>query len=53
MTFFCQADGIFEKTVEQSRFEQMHFKQLTLTQFFVSKIITNFAKAALLVEELA
>jgi hypothetical protein len=31
MTFFCRADDIFEKTVEQSRFEQMHFEQLTLT----------------------
>jgi hypothetical protein len=32
MTFFCRADDIFEKSVEQSRFEQMHFEQLTLTQ---------------------
>jgi hypothetical protein len=32
MTFFCRADDIFEKSVEQSRFEQMHFKQLTLTR---------------------
>jgi hypothetical protein len=32
MTFFCQADDIFEKSVEQSRFEQMHFEQLTLTR---------------------
>jgi hypothetical protein len=31
-TFFCRADDVFEKTVEQSRFEQMHFEQLTLTQ---------------------
>ena len=31
-TFFCRADDIFEKTVEQSRFEQMHFEQLTLTR---------------------
>jgi hypothetical protein len=31
MTFFCRADDIFEKSVEQSRFEQMHFEQLTLT----------------------
>jgi hypothetical protein len=31
MTFFCRADDIFEKTVEQLRFEQMHFEQLTLT----------------------
>ncbi len=31
-TFFCRADDIFEKSVEQSRFEQMHFEQLTLTQ---------------------
>jgi hypothetical protein len=33
MTFFCRADDIFEKSVEQSRFEQMHFEQLTLTHF--------------------
>jgi hypothetical protein len=32
MTFFCRADDIFEKSVEQSRFEQMHFEQLTLTR---------------------
>jgi hypothetical protein len=32
MTFFCRADDIFEKSVEQSRFEQMHFEQLTLAQ---------------------
>ena len=38
MTFFCRADDIFEKTVEQSRFEQMHFKQLTLTH---TKVIIN------------
>jgi hypothetical protein len=33
MTFFCRADDIFEKSVEQSRFEQMHFEQLTLTLY--------------------
>jgi hypothetical protein len=27
----CRADDIFEKSVEQSRFEQLHFEQLTLT----------------------
>jgi hypothetical protein len=32
MTFFCRADDIFENSVEQSRFEQMHFEQLTLTR---------------------
>jgi hypothetical protein len=32
MTFFCRADDIFEKSVEQSRFEQIHFEQLTLTR---------------------
>ncbi len=30
--FLCRADDIFEKSVEQSRFEQMHFEHLTLTQ---------------------
>jgi hypothetical protein len=29
LTFFCQADGIFEKRVEQSKFKQMNFEQLT------------------------
>jgi len=37
MTFFCRADDIFEKSVEQSRFEQMHFEQLTLTRYFELK----------------
>jgi hypothetical protein len=27
----CRADDIFEKSVKQSRFEQLHFEQLTLT----------------------
>jgi hypothetical protein len=36
MTFFCRADDIFEKSVEQSRFEQMHFEQLTLTPFNIA-----------------
>jgi hypothetical protein len=31
LTFFCRADDFFKKSVEQSRFEQMHFEQLTLT----------------------
>jgi hypothetical protein len=29
LTFFCQAVDILKKSVEQSRFEQMTFKQLT------------------------
>ncbi len=33
--FLCQADDIFEKSVQQSRFEQMHFKQLTLTPLYL------------------
>ena len=33
LTFFCPADDFFKKSVEQSRFEQMHFEQLTLTRF--------------------
>jgi hypothetical protein len=32
MTFFCCAVEIPKKSVEQSRFEQMDFEQLTLTQ---------------------
>ena len=32
LTFFCRADDFFKKSVEQLRFEQMHFEQLTLTQ---------------------
>jgi hypothetical protein len=32
LTFFCRADDIFKKSVEQSRFEQLHFEQLTLTR---------------------
>ncbi len=31
LTFFCRADDFFKKSVEQSRFKQMHFEQLTLT----------------------
>jgi hypothetical protein len=31
MTFFCRAVEIPKKCVEQSRFEQLHFEQLTLT----------------------
>ncbi len=31
MTFFCRAVEIPKKSVEQSRFEQLHFEQLTLT----------------------
>ena len=31
LTLFVSSNDIFEKSVEQSRFEQMHFKQLTLT----------------------
>ncbi len=42
MTFFCRADDIFENSVEQSRFEQMHFEQLTLTHFFVLGKTTVF-----------
>ncbi len=29
LKFFCRADDFFEKSVEQLRFEQMNFKQLT------------------------
>jgi hypothetical protein len=32
MTFFCRAVEIPKKSVEQSRFEQLHFEQLTLTR---------------------
>ena len=32
LTFFCRADDFFKKSVEQSRFEQLHFEQLTLTR---------------------
>jgi hypothetical protein len=39
MTFFCRADVIFEKSVEQSRFEQMHFEQLTLTPLHLISLI--------------
>jgi hypothetical protein len=48
MTFFCRAVDIFEKNVEQLRFEQMHFEQLTLTRFyqllssFVRNLLCNF-----------
>jgi hypothetical protein len=43
MTFFCRAVDIFKKSVEQSRFEQLHFEQLTLTrlQFFSVLIIRD------------
>jgi hypothetical protein len=37
MTFFCRAVDIFKKSVEQSRFEQLHFEQLTLTRKFLPK----------------
>ena len=52
-TFFCWADDVFLssrwhfwKSVEQSRFEQMHFEHLTLTPFnvaihFWSKVQNN------------
>ena len=30
--FCCQADDILEKSVEQSRFKQMDFEQMTLTR---------------------
>ncbi len=36
MTFFCWAVKIPKKSVEQSRFEQMDFEQLTLTHRFHS-----------------
>ncbi len=32
MTFFCRAVEIPKKSVEQSRFEQLHFEQLALTR---------------------
>jgi len=32
MTFFCRAVEIPKKSVEQSRFKQLHFEQLTLTR---------------------
>jgi hypothetical protein len=48
MTFFCRADDIFEKSVEQSRFEQMHFKQLTLTPIYFSVIISSLINAWIL-----
>jgi hypothetical protein len=32
MTFFCRAVEIPKKSVEQLRFKQMDFEQLTLTQ---------------------
>ncbi len=33
LTFFCRADDFFKKSVKQSRFEQLHFEQLTLTHY--------------------
>ena len=33
MTFFCRAVEIPKKSVEQSRFKQLHFEQLTMTHF--------------------
>jgi len=33
----CRAVDIFEKSVEQSRFEQMHFEQFTLTHLHFKK----------------
>jgi hypothetical protein len=40
MTFFCRAVEIPKKSVEQSRFEQLHFEQLTLTQ--IKHLIKSF-----------
>jgi hypothetical protein len=42
LTFFCRADDFFKKSVQQSRFEQLHFEQLTLTPR-VTKI-SNFCR---------
>ncbi len=42
MTFFCRADDIFEKSVEQLRFVQMHFEQLTLTQQLLQIFVKGF-----------
>jgi hypothetical protein len=39
LTFFCRADDFFKKSVEQSRFEQLHFEQLTLTHIFVKEYV--------------
>ncbi len=42
LTFFCRADDFFKKSVEQSRFEQLHFEQLTLTHPVDLPIIIYF-----------
>jgi hypothetical protein len=39
MTFFCRAVKILKKSVEQWRFEQMDFEQLTLTQQSFQRIL--------------
>jgi hypothetical protein len=41
LTFFCRADDFFKKSVEQSRFEQLHFEQLTLTRLNSQEIFFN------------
>jgi hypothetical protein len=40
--FLCRADDIFEKSVEQLRFEQMDFEQLTLTRLSSIRIFLLF-----------
>ncbi len=47
LTFFCRADDFFKKSVEQSRFEQLHFEQLTLTHLRQSP----FNKLQILIEK--
>jgi hypothetical protein len=44
--FLCRAVDIFEKSVEQSRFEQMHLEQLTLTHFFNISFMLQYVVAA-------
>jgi hypothetical protein len=41
MPFFCQAVEIPKKSVEQSRFEQMDFEQLTLTLLSLQEFEIN------------
>jgi len=42
MTFFCWALEIHKKSVEQSRFKQLQFEQLTLTLLYLlHKLITD------------
>ncbi len=42
--FFCRAVDIFKKSIKQSRFEQLHFEQLTLTHLQWSKFLVNEMK---------